>query len=120
MKLTYENVDITLQDGAEDFARPLTKPRDSSFHASQRRSNAPFVFPVFLGGDVDVRHAAVTPRHVRKRAAAAVRSVDDFALRINMVIFSRVHATLQPALFVGRSVGRLVPHTLLFFMILFL
>ena len=120
MKPTYENVDITLQDGAEDFARPLTKPRDSSFHASQRRSNAPFVFPVFLGGDVDVRHAAVTPRHVRKRAAAAVRSVDDFALRINMVIFSRVHATLQPALSVGRLVGRSVGHTLLFFMILLL
>ena len=43
-------------------------------------------------------------------------------------IFSRVHATLQPALSFGRSVGRLVGrsvsrivgHTLLFFMILFL
>ena len=28
-------------------------------------------------------------------------------------LFSRVHATLQPALSVGRSVGRLVSHTLL-------
>ena len=36
------------------------------------------------------------------------------------VIFSRVHATLQPALSVGWSVGRSVGHTLLFFMILFL
>ena len=31
---------------------------------------------------------------------------------------SRVHATLQPALSVSRSVGRLVGDTLLFFMIL--
>ena len=39
-------------------------------------------------------------------------------------IFSRVHATLQPALSVGRlvgwSVGRLVRHALLFFVILYL
>ena len=37
-----------------------------------------------------------------------------------VTVFSRVHSTLQPALSVGRSVGRLVCHTLLFFMILFL
>ena len=35
-------------------------------------------------------------------------------------IFSRVHATLQPALSTGWLVGRLVGHTLLFYMILFL
>ena len=35
-------------------------------------------------------------------------------------IFSRVHATLQPALSVGLSVCRLVRHTLLFLSILFL
>ena len=37
-----------------------------------------------------------------------------------MRLFSRVHATLQPALSVGRSVGRSVGHILLFFMILFI
>ena len=36
-----------------------------------------------------------------------------------LLVFSRVHATLQPALSVGRSVGRSVGHVLLFFMILF-
>ena len=36
------------------------------------------------------------------------------------VVFSRVHATLQPALSVSRLVSRFVGHTLLFFMILFL
>ena len=48
--------------------------------------------------------------------------------RASLVIFSRVHATLQSALSVGwlvgwsvgRSVGWLVGHTLLFFMILLL
>ena len=44
--------------------------------------------------------------------------------RHSSLVFSRVHATLQPALSVGRSVGwsvgRSVGHTLLFFMILFL
>ena len=43
---------------------------------------------------------------------------------VSAQIFSRVHATLQPALSVGRSVGRLVGwsvcHALLFLSILFL
>ena len=36
-------------------------------------------------------------------------------LLIDFLLFSRVHATLQPALSVGRSVGPLVRHTLLFY-----
>ena len=35
-------------------------------------------------------------------------------------VFSKVQATLQSALFVSRSIGRSVGHTLISFMILFL
>ena len=51
----------------------------------------------------------IVPEHVRS-----------IVIYFHPIIFSRVHATLQPAVSVGGSVGWLVGHTLFLFMILFL
>ena len=44
----------------------------------------------------------------------SIKTVGQKEQKISLTIFSRVHETLQPALSVGRSVGPMVRHTLLF------
>ena len=57
--------------------------------------------------------------HLIKNESKSETNQGSYDLELRQSIFSRVHATLQPALSVGWSVGRSVGHILLFFMVVF-
>ena len=75
-----KNVDIALQDRAEDLARALTQPDHAPLDPTQRRLDSPFVLPVLLRRHVHVGDAAVAPGDMREGAVGTIRGVDYLVL----------------------------------------